>query len=62
MKKTHNRHNRRGVLTMEWLVLVALLVVGVITGVGQLRHALLETADVMPEMVTSLNNEIEVTP
>lgn len=57
LKKSPKRH---GSLTFEWIVITTLLVVGVISGLGMLRSALNETANVLPENICNMSTEIEV--
>ena len=53
--KTRKRSSRRGVLTLEWVLIVTVLVIGIIGGIGAVRNAvILELAD-LAEAIKSLN-------
>ena len=49
------RKSRRGVLTFEWILLVALLVVGLIGGLAGLRNALLDQLQDLENAVEAMN-------
>lgn len=53
-----NSFKRRGSLTFEWIVITTFLVIGVISALGALRHALNETAEVVPANVCNFCTEI----
>ena len=37
--KSRRRNRRRGVLTLEWILLITVLVIGIIGGLGAVRNA-----------------------
>lgn len=48
--------NRRGALTFEWIVIIALLVIGLISGVGELRNSIMALLGDMTASVEALND------
>jgi hypothetical protein len=46
---------RRGVLTLEWILLVTVIVIGVIGGLGVVRSATLGELSDLAEAITELN-------
>jgi hypothetical protein len=46
---------RRGVLTLEWILLVTVIVIGVIGGLGVVRSATLGELKDLAEAITELN-------
>jgi len=46
---------RRGVLTLEWILLVTVIVIGVIGGLGAVRSATLGELKDLAEAITALN-------
>jgi len=46
---------RRGVLTLEWILLVTVIVIGVIGGLGVVRSATLGELKDLAEAITALN-------
>jgi hypothetical protein len=46
---------RRGVLTLEWILLVTVIVIGVIGGLGVVRNATVGELRDLAEAVTQLN-------
>ncbi|HZN36650.1 MAG TPA: hypothetical protein VFB80_22630 [Pirellulaceae bacterium] len=53
--RQQSRPRRRGVLTLEWILLVTVIVIGIIGGLGVVRNATLgELAD-LAEAITHLN-------
>jgi len=46
---------RRGVLTLEWILLVTVIVIGVIGGLGVVRSATLGELKDLAEAITQLN-------
>ena len=57
MTKTSHA-KRRGSLTFEWLVIIALLVIGVISGLSALRLALNETCEIFPEQISTMSKPL----
>lgn len=56
--KTANRpasRRRRGVLTLEWILLVTVIVLGVIGGLGAVRSATLGELFDLAQAITALN-------
>lgn len=53
--RTRQRKTRRGVLTFEWILLVALLVVGLIGGLAGLRNAVLDQLYDLETAVEGMN-------
>ena len=54
----HYPRNRRGVLTFEWLVIITLLVIGMVSSLGVLRTSLYKTCEILPEGVSSICGEL----
>ena len=52
---TRSRKQRRGVLTLEWILLVTVLVIGVIGGLGAVRNATIAELADLAEAIESLN-------
>jgi len=46
---------RRGVLTLEWILLVTVIVIGVIGGLGLVRNATVGELRDLAEAITALN-------
>ena len=46
---------RRGVLTLEWILLTTILVIGIIGGLGALRNALLDELNDMSQAVSGMS-------
>jgi hypothetical protein len=46
---------RRGVLTLEWVLLVTILIIGTVGGVAQVRNALLVEYEEMIETVCKMS-------
>ena len=51
--------SRKGVLTLEWIVIVTVLVIGVIGGLGLVRKAVVEEMADMSESIQSLQVKTE---
>lgn len=49
------RSNRRGVLTLEWILIVTVLVIGVIGGLGAVRNATVAELGDLAEAIESMN-------
>lgn len=49
------RRRRRGVATMEWILLFTLLVIGVIGGLGAVRFAILSELQDIAQAISNLN-------
>ena len=57
MKRTNlanRRRQRRGILTLEWILIITVLVIGVIGGVGLVRNAIVEEMADMAASIQSL--------
>jgi hypothetical protein len=54
-KKHRRQHRRRGVLTLEWILLVTVIVLGVIGGLGLVRNATVAELKDLAEAITALN-------
>ena len=50
---------RRGVLTLEWILLITIAVIGIIGGLGAVRLALIGQAQSLNEAMQSLNVKSE---
>ena len=53
--KARRRYQRRGVLTLEWILLVTVIVLGVIGGLGLVRNATVAELKDLAEAITALN-------
>ena len=51
----HRRVKRRGVLTLEWILLVTVLVIGIIGGLGAVRNATINELSDLAEAIESIN-------
>gem|GEM_PF-827814 len=49
------RYKRRGVLTLEWILLVTVLVIGIIGGLGAVRNATVGELQDLAEAIEALN-------
>ncbi len=49
------RNKRRGVLTLEWILLVTVLVIGIIGGLGAVRNATIGELQDLAEAIEALN-------
>tara|TARA_B100000809_G_scaffold258939_1_gene302985 strand:+ start:780 stop:1013 length:234 start_codon:yes stop_codon:yes gene_type:complete len=47
--------HRRGVLTLEWILLITVLVIGIIGGVGAVRNAVIGELQDLAESISALN-------
>ena len=54
-KRRPLRPSRRGVITLEWLLLITVVVIGVVGGLGVVRNALLEELHELAICIQSLN-------
>ena len=54
-RKRCSRSWRRGVLTLEWILLVTVLVIGIIGGLGSVRNAVILELHDLSEAIVSLN-------
>lgn len=52
---TRQRKQRRGVLTLEWILLVTVLVIGVIGGLGAVRNATLSELADLANAIEAIN-------
>jgi hypothetical protein len=53
-KKSRSRR-RRGVLTMEWVLLITVVVIGIIGGLGAVRNATVGELTDLAEAIEALN-------
>lgn len=53
--KRNSRHKRRGVLTLEWILLITVIVLGIIGGLGAVRNATLGELIDLAEAIEQLN-------
>jgi hypothetical protein len=53
--KPRQLRRRRGVLTLEWILLVTVIVIGVIGGLGIVRNATVGELRDLAEAITALN-------
>ena len=53
------RRQRRGVLALEWILLITIVVVGIVGGLGAVRIALINEAQDLNEAMQSLNVKSE---
>ncbi len=57
---------RRGVLTLEWVLLVTVIIIGIIGGLGAVRNAtngeLLDLAEAIESLNVKTEAELEVEP
>ncbi|MDO4628698.1 MAG: hypothetical protein Q4C70_05905 [Planctomycetia bacterium] len=51
----NNTAKRKGSLSFEWIVITTLLVIGMISGLGALRNAVVLKLDDLTESVKNLN-------
>lgn len=51
---TRRANRRRGALTLEWILIITVLVIGVIGGLGLVRKAIVEEMADMSESIQSL--------
>ena len=49
------RNQRLGVLTLEWVLLITVLVIGIIGGLGAVRNAVVSELQDLAEAVQALN-------
>jgi hypothetical protein len=52
---TLKRKQRRGVLTLEWILIVTVLVIGIIGGLGAVRNATVAELSDLAEAIEALN-------
>jgi hypothetical protein len=52
---TRNRHRRRGSVTVEWIVLFTLLMLGALAGLAALNYSILRQHDALRTSVEGLN-------
>ena len=58
-KSRQQSRRRRGVLTLEWILLVTVIVIGIIGGLGAVRNATLGELTDLAEAITHLNVKTE---
>jgi hypothetical protein len=56
-KSRQSNRRRRGVLTLEWILLVTVIVIGVIGGLGVVRNATVGELRDLAEAITHLNTK-----
>ena len=49
------RNRRRGVLTLEWILLITVLVIGIIGGLGAVRNAVISELLDLAEAIEAIN-------
>ncbi len=54
-----SNRRRRGALTLEWILLVTVIVIGIIGGLGAVRNATLGELTDLAEAITHLNVKTE---
>ncbi len=54
-RRARKRCRRRGVLTLEWILLVTVLVIGIIGGMGAVRNAMVSELQDLKEAIEALN-------
>lgn len=52
---TLKRKQRRGVLTLEWILIVTVLVIGIIGGLGAVRNATVAELQDLAEAIEAMN-------
>lgn len=57
--KSGKRSQRRGVLTLEWILIVTVLVIGIIGGLGAVRNATVLELQDLAEAISALNVKTE---
>jgi Flp pilus assembly pilin Flp len=55
IKPRQATRRRRGVLTLEWILLVTVIVIGIIGGLGVVRNATVGELRDLAEAITNLN-------
>ena len=53
--KQRSRSRRRGVLTLEWIVLITVVIIGIIGGLGAVRNATLGELMDLAAAIEALN-------
>ena len=53
------RQSRRGVLSLEWILLITVLVVGIIGGLGAVRNAMISELQDLAEAIDNINIKTE---
>ena len=54
-KSRSGARRRRGVLTLEWILLITVVIIGIIGGLGAVRGAILGELKDLAEAIESLN-------
>ena len=52
---SRKRSRRRGGLTMEWMLLMTVLVIGIIGGLGAVRNAIISELQDLADAISNLN-------
>jgi hypothetical protein len=55
MRINHRSRRRRGMLTLEWILLVTVVVIGIVGGLGAVRNALLSELHDLANCIQALN-------
>lgn len=55
LKSRSAARKRRGVLTLEWTLLITVVIIGIIGGLGAVRGAILGELQDLAEAITALN-------
>jgi hypothetical protein len=58
-KSRSGSRKRRGVLTLEWILLITVVVIGIIGGLGAVRNATLGELTDLAEAIEALNVKTE---
>ena len=54
-KARSQKWTRRGMLSLEWILLITVVVIGIVGGVGAVRNALLSELHDLAEAIQALN-------
>lgn len=55
LSPSRSKAQRRGVLTLEWILLVTVIVIGIIGGLGIVRNATMSELQDLANAITALN-------
>ena len=56
---SRKRNRRRGVLTLEWILLLTVLVIGIIGGLGAVRFAINAELQDLADAIEALDGDME---
>ena len=59
LQRLRKRNRRRGVLTLEWVLLLTVLIIGIIGGLAAVRNATVEELQEMSESIQNLHVKTE---